>query len=241
MNNLSTNSTVGEIAATLPLSTRTFERLGIDFCCGGKVRLADACEARKLDPDALLRSIESDSASETSLSGTDWSNEPLDRLIDHILAVHHVYLKTQLPRIETLLAKVVAAHSSRHGEVLEPVAEIFGAMKQELDAHLMKEEMVLFPLIRRLAGENEPADCPSHCGSVRNPIRVMVMEHDSAGDALARLRALTSGFTPPSDGCNTFRATYAELEALEKDLHQHIHLENNILFPRAVEREAVTV
>ena len=137
-----------------------------------------------------------------------------------------------------MLEKILGKHGQRHGDVLLPLAETFRPMHEELDGHLMKEEMILFPLIRQLdtAGVSGPG---FHCGSLRNPIRVMTMEHDNAGEALARLRELTAGYTPPDDACNTFRAFYAELADLERDLHRHIHLENNILFPRAVEREAM--
>jgi regulator of cell morphogenesis and NO signaling len=144
-------------------------------------------------------------------------------------------MKVQLPRVEARLAKVLHAHGDRHGDMLCAVARVYGAMKAELDGHLAKEEMVLFPLVRALEG-----GAPSgsfHCGSVQNPIRVMFMEHDSAGEALVELRRLTNGYTVPPDACNTFRALYFELEEMEKDLHRHIHLENNILFPRAIALE----
>jgi regulator of cell morphogenesis and NO signaling len=166
---------------------------------------------------------------------TDWMQAPLSTLIDHILDTHHAYMKVQLPRVEARLAKVLHAHGDRHGDMLCAVARVYGAMKAELDGHLAKEEMVLFPLVRALEG-----GAPSgsfHCGSVQNPIRVMFMEHDSAGEALVELRRLTNGYTVPPDACNTFRALYFELEEMEKDLHRHIHLENNILFPRAIALE----
>jgi regulator of cell morphogenesis and NO signaling len=133
-----------------------------------------------------------------------------------------------------MLQKLLTKHSDRHGAALQPAAIVLSGLKQELESHLLKEEMVLFPLIRQMEA------APHHSG-VRNPIRVMLMEHDNAGAALARLRELTGGYVPPADACNTFRACYGELEALEKDLHLHIHLENNILFPRALELEAVAV
>jgi regulator of cell morphogenesis and NO signaling len=156
-------------------------------------------------------------------------------LIDHILNTHHAYMKTQLPRVAALLAKVLQAHSDRHGDMLRAVAAVYGPMKAELDGHLAKEEMVLFPLVRALDGGAKPGSF--HCGSVQNPIRVMWMEHDSAGEALAEMRRLTSDYTAPEDACNTFKALYFELAEMERDLHRHIHLENNILFPRAIALE----
>jgi regulator of cell morphogenesis and NO signaling len=226
--------TVGEIAATLPASVRVFEKYRIDFCCGGKVPLDQACAKSGLDTAAVLEEIEKVAAA-PSADTTDWQNADLDRLIDHILETHHGYMKIQLPRLEMMLAKV----ASKHGERLPPLGPVFGPMKEELDGHLYKEEMILFPLIRGLihaqrTGNSAPM---SHCGSVRNPLCVMLMEHDSAGDALVRLRELTGGYTVPEGACNTFRALYHELEELEADLHRHIHLENNILFPRAIALE----
>jgi len=235
MTTISTDITVGEIAASQPVSARVFEKYGIDFCCGGRLPLAEACQRQGLDPAVVLDEINSAAHSHDAAPETDWQAAPLGRLIGHILDTHHTYTKEQLPRLEAMLGKILDAHSARHGDTLVPVAATFRAMRQELDGHLMKEEAILFPLIRALESGDGPGHF--HCGSVRNPIRVMVMEHDSAGGALARLRHLTSGYQPPADACNTFRAFYFELSALEADLHRHIHLENNILFPRAVALE----
>jgi len=243
MSTLNRELTVGEIAAQSPAAIRVFERHHIDFCCGGNVPLRAASTARGLALEFLVQEIDAEIAGgalSTEKAGPDWQSASLSDLIEHIVATHHAYMKAQLPRIAEMMDKVLARHSANHGGVLEPLAMTFFAMREELEAHLMKEEMILFPLIRRIehARQSGAVPPPSHCGSVGNPIRVMVMEHDSAGDALAKIRELTGGLTPPADACNTFRALYFELEALEADLHQHIHLENNILFPRAVEMEA---
>ena len=237
MNAFTSENTVGEIAAGLPLSVRVFERLGIDFCCGGKVALRDACTGKGLDAASVIAQIQQ--ATQPADSATDWQSAPLGALIDHILTAHHAYLKSQLPRLAAMLEKILTKHGDRHGDVLRPLAATFRPMMEELDGHLMKEEMILFPLIRQLEHAGRPKNGGFHCGSVQNPIRVMVMEHDSAGEALGRLRELTAGYTPPEDACNTYRAFYAELADVERDLHRHIHLENNILFPRAVELEAL--
>ncbi len=234
MTTSTTDRTVGQIAAEFPASVRIFEKHGIDFCCGGKLPVDRACAAKSLDPAVLMAEIEQ-AVQAPAEDPTDWMNAPLSTLIDHILETHHAYMKVQLPRVEARLAKVLQAHRDRHGDTLYAVARVYGAMKTELDGHLAKEEMVLFPLVRALEG-----GAPSgsfHCGSVQNPIRVMCMEHDSAGEALVELRRLTGGFTVPPDACNTFRALYFELEEMERDLHRHIHLENNILFPRAIALE----
>jgi len=229
---------VGEMAAARPASVRVFEAHGIDFCCGGKSPLADACRDRGIGLDALLAEIDQ-ACSTGALDDKDWTQADLNDLIDHILSAHHAYLKTQLPRLEAMLDKVRSKHGERHGDVLEPLAATFGPLKRELESHLMKEEMVLFPLIRSLALARDSGTRPAahHCGSVRNPLRVMLMEHDSAGEALAGMRSIAGGYTAPADACNTFRALFWELSELERDLHRHIHLENNVLFPRAVELE----
>ncbi|MGA3018317.1 MAG: iron-sulfur cluster repair di-iron protein [Bryobacteraceae bacterium] len=238
MSMLSPQITVGELAARMPASAPVFEQFGIDYCCGGGQPFDQVCRTRGLDPAAVLAEIER-RADPACGAGPqpDWPSAPLNLLIDHIVGTHHVYMKTQLPRLDGMLDKILAKHAARHGAVLLPLAETFRAMKQELEGHLMKEEMILFPLIRSLEeGGGETKGFP--CGSVQNPIRVMVAEHDSAGRALGGMRQLAAGYTTPEDACNTFRAFYFGLEEMERDLHQHIHLENNILFPRAVALES---
>jgi regulator of cell morphogenesis and NO signaling len=221
--------TVGEIAAQFPASIGVFERYGIDYCCAGSRPLEEACRRQGADPAAVLEDVRQALLGPTPGAEIDWRSAGLGELIDHILTTHHAYLKRQLPRLENMLAKTLSQHAARHGEVLQPLAEIFRGMRQELDAHLMKEEAILFPLIRNPGA--------SHCGSIQNPIRVMLAEHDSAGQALAGMRRLTAQYQVPADACNTFRSLYLELAELEADLHRHIHLENHILFPRAIEAE----
>ncbi|MBZ5582880.1 MAG: iron-sulfur cluster repair di-iron protein [Acidobacteriia bacterium] len=225
--------TVGEIAAQSPASIRVFEKHRIDYCCGGGLAVGEACAARGLNAAEVLQEV--DGAAGPAVSA-DWRSAQLGSLIEHIVENHHGYLKAHLPRMASMLEKILAKHSERHGDTLRPLAATFRGLKEELEAHLMKEEMILFPLIRSMEATQGAAGGPAafHCGSVQNPIRVMLMEHDSAGEALARMRQLTSGYTPPEDACNTFRGFYFELAEMERDLHVHIHLENNILFPRAV-------
>ena len=217
MNTLTAALTVGRIAAENPASTRVFEKYGIDFCCGGRTGFAEACAARGLNPETVLGELEA-AAAGSAENRTDWQTAPIGLLIDHILGTHHVYLKRELPRLAAMLEKVEAAH----GSAVPAIAEVLGPMTAELEAHLMKEEIVLFPLIR--------GGRPGAMG----PIRVMLAEHDAAGEALAQLRSLTGGYRTPAEACNTWRALYAGLGELERDLHQHINLENNVLFPRAL-------
>lgn len=234
MNLLQDQTTVGEIAARYPASVRVFEKHRIDFCCGGKTPLADACRTRGIEPGQLLAEL-ADTLQPKPAEADNWNEAPLGELVDHILRTHHDYLKSELPRLSALLAKVTEAHRAKHGDMLLRLGEVFEPLRQELEAHLMKEETMLFPLVRGLEtarATGRPAP-PAHCGSVNNPIRVMMFEHDAAGEALALLRQITDGYRVPDGACNTFRALFYELAELEADLHRHIHLENNILFPRA--------
>ena len=164
---------------------------------------------------------------------------PLGELIDHIVATHHGYMKTALPRLRVFVPTVLNAHGEHHGDVLGRVQDLFNALDAEISSHLMKEEQVLFPYLAALeAHAREGKPLPPACfGSARYPIRQMEHEHESAGQALAQLREVTHDYALPADACPTFAAMYEELQRMEADLHQHIHLENNILFPRAIELE----
>ena len=193
MTTSTTDRTVGQIAAESPAAVRVFEKHGIDFCCGGKIPVAEACSRKGLDPARPARRNRPGYPGTRAEDRTDWLTAPLPALIDHILDTHHAYMKTQLPRVEARLAKVLQAHGDRHGDMLSAVAAVYGAMKAELDGHLAKEEMVLFPLVRALDSGAKAGSF--HCGSVQNPIRVMFMEHDSAGEALVEMRRLTNDYT----------------------------------------------
>jgi regulator of cell morphogenesis and NO signaling len=221
------------MVAERPARARVFEELGIDYCCGGKKPLDDACEARGLDVDAVVRAlVETDAAPQAEEA--DWTQAPISHLTDHIVRKHHDYLRQELPRLQGLVEKVVRAHSAKHPEVIE-LQQVFLGLSAELKAHLMKEEQVLFPMCVQMEATHSLSH--SHCGSVSNPVRVMEMEHDNAGAALARIREITQDYTPPADACNTFRVMLDGLRDLEVDLHQHIHKENNILHPRVIALE----
>ncbi|WP_306590136.1 iron-sulfur cluster repair di-iron protein [Geothrix sp. 21YS21S-4] len=226
---------VGELVMARPEAMRYFEGLGIDYCCGGHRTLAEACRAAGQAPEAVLKGLE---ALELPMAGVpslrDWKAASLTDLIGHIIATHHEYLRTELPRLDVLMAKVLAVHQERHPE-LARVGEIFRALAGDLMPHLIKEEQILFPYIQRM----EKGEAGSSCfGSVQSPIRVMEMEHEAVGGLLAELRELTSAYAVPADGCATFRALYDGLETLERDLHLHIYLENQVLHPRAAALEA---
>lgn len=233
MTTLSTQTTVGELVKDRPARSRIFEQLEIDYCCGGKIPLAEACAKKGLNPDEVLARIQADDATDSELVDADAMG--LAELADHIERTHHAYLKEELPRLDFMTRKVAAVHGDGEPR-LHDIRETFVAFQDELLNHMMKEEQVLFPMIRQI----EQADGPVqfHCGALANPIRMMEHEHDNAGDALAKFRTLTDDFTPPDWACNTFRAMYDAFAALEPNMHQHVHKENNVLFPKALDREA---
>jgi len=235
--NITQDTPVGSIVVERLGRASVFERLGIDYCCHGATPLEKACAERSLDVDHVLAEIaESDQRGvNEDVDRVDYSAMPAGDLADQIVATHHVYLRRELPRLSELIDKVVATHSSNHPELVE-VRQTFAALRQELEMHLMKEERVLFPLVKQLEAALEPFSI--HCGTVENPIRVMEHEHDSAGSALQRIRELTSNYRAPDDGCASFTALYDGLSCLESDLHLHIHKENNILFPKAAALES---
>ncbi len=228
--------TVRELALENPNATRVFERLGIDYCCGGGKTLAEACASRQV---ALEEVIESLVREQPVSASRDWSQAPLAELVQHILDTHHVYVKQEVPRLQQLAAKVATVHGQNHPEVLQ-IRSTFHDLSLELGNHLMKEEQILFPYIVEMdqaVTQGRPAP-PCMFGSVQNPVRMMMFEHDSAGEALRELRRASSDYAVPADACVTYKTFYDALAAFEGDLHQHIHLENNILFPRALQMES---
>ena len=223
---------LGDIVAAQPALARVFERLGLDYCCGGKQTLAAACSRRQLDPQTVAVMLEV--AAEAVRSGpaeVDAARLTLTALADHIEQTHHTYLKAELPRLTEMAERVALKHGWRDARLAE-VHEGIAALTEEMFAHMHKEETVLFPIIRQLEAGDRHAG--SHCGSLANPIRQMEAEHESAGGLTARLRELTDAFTPTPESCNTHRALLAGLAEFESDLHRHVHKENNILFPRAL-------
>ncbi|HEV2215233.1 MAG TPA: iron-sulfur cluster repair di-iron protein, partial [Terracidiphilus sp.] len=228
-------TTVRDIALEQPASIRVFERFGIDYCCGGRKPLAQACEERSVEPRTVLDAIE-EAVAGGGAQPRDWTQTKLEAICKHIVESHHAYIRAELPRLEMLAQKVVARHGDTRPE-LPQIQQLISSLGEELLQHLNKEEVVLFPYITNL--ERNLASCgprPLGCfGAVRNPIHVMMTEHDAAGDAMARMRVLSGDFTPPEDACPTYRGFYQGLAEFEQDLHQHVHLENNILFPRAIE------
>lgn len=236
---LSTARTVREVVLEFPEATRIFEKLGIDYCCGGNKPLEEACGAANLSVEQVLGSVEeAEQTARASRKDHNWQSEPLTDLISHIKRTHHKYTREAIERLVPLIGKVCSVHGKNHPELLQ-VQSLFHGLAQELSTHMMKEEMVLFPYIVRLEEaviQKEPV-LPAPFGTVQNPVAMMMHEHDSAGDALRALRVASAVYTPPGDACISYQTLYKALAEFEADLHQHIHLENNILFPRAIEME----
>jgi regulator of cell morphogenesis and NO signaling len=233
-----TGKPIRELATEYPATTRVLEAFGIDYCCGGGQSLQVACEAAKLPLAQVVQSVESVISAVSDQPEQSWGAAPLASLTSHIVSTHHSYVKSELPRLERLLAKVVGVHGSRHPE-LSQIQEVFLGVSQEFSTHMMKEEQMLFPYIGVLEAavrDGKPL-APPKFGSVRNPVQMMMMEHDSTGDALRQIREFSGEYNPPPDACVSFQALYTALQEFENDLHQHVHLENNILFPRAVDME----
>ena len=227
--------TVRELASTNPDAARIFESFGIDYCCGGERSLAHACSAAKVSLQGVVDAL----AKHAEEGDRNWQAASLAELITHIIEKHHGYVRNEIPRLIALIAKVAKVHGQNHTELAE--TEIaFRALAEELTVHLLKEERMLFPYIVQLesAARSRSRPAPAMFGTVKNPVRMMMMEHDSAGEFLHKMRELTNGYTVPEDGCMSYKMLYQALPEFETDLHQHIHLENNILFPRAIALEA---
>jgi len=236
---VTTEKTVRELALENPAATRVFEKLGIDYCCGGNQSLEQACRAANLPVDQVLDSLEmAEQTTRATQKIHDWQTEALGDLVAHIKSTHHNYTREEIARLGPLLDKVCSVHGKNHPELLH-VRASFAGLAQELTMHMMKEEMVLFPYIVRMEEaviQHEPV-LPPPFGSVQNPVAMMEQEHESAGAALRAMRQASSGYTPPVEACVSYQTLYNALLEFEADLHQHIHLENNILFPRAIAME----
>jgi regulator of cell morphogenesis and NO signaling len=229
---------IGEIVRDNFRTAEIFEAHNIDFCCGGKQLLGDACLAKGLRPEVLLVELETVSAS--GVTGTrNFNAWELDFLVDYIVNNHHSYVRGALPSIDAHAKKVASVHGMNHPEVVR-ISALFSGLKFELEQHLHKEEEILFPYIKNLAHSRQIGKAANGAsfGTIQNPIDMMTAEHEQAGADLEQIRILSGNYTLPSDACSTYTVLYQELHAFERDLHHHIHLENNILFPKALALEA---
>jgi regulator of cell morphogenesis and NO signaling len=227
---LDPQTSVGQIVLDYPQAVRAFESFGIDYCCGGQRPLAEACRVANVSIELVLDRLDGP-ATEAEVGEDHWKSAPLIEVADHIVSRHHGYVRQESQRLKDLAVKVVARHGAGHPE-LPRIAHLFDTITEDLASHMLKEEQVLFPMIGRMEESSQNLPC-----SVQFPIRQMMAEHDAAGESTSAIRALSGGFHPPADACASFRALYQGLEEFEKDLHRHVHLENNILFPRALQME----
>lgn len=234
---LDRTKTVRELAIELPNATRIFEKVRIDYCCGGNQRLDEACTQAGVDIEELARQLaETEPAINLKPAVPEGS---LADLANHIVYKHHVFTRDECARLTGLLEKVCGVHGTNHPE-LQQIRADFAVLRAELEPHMLKEERILFPYITSLEAAvlaNAPVPFAPF-GTVGNPISAMMREHDAAGDLLKNMRKLSQDFTVPEDGCFSYHTLYSALAELEADLHQHIHLENNILFPGAMQLEA---
>lgn len=228
-------TTLADLASGVPAATRVLERLGLDYCCGGRRSLDQACAEKGLDLDEVLGQIQSSLQGDaTRATHRDWRAEKASALVRHLLDTHHVYTREQLDRLAPLMHKVHAVHGATHPE-LAALKQTLTTFDADMRSHLEKEEQILFPYIFGLEADFAAGAC---FATIEQPITVMLMEHDSAGALLARMRELTNGYALPEGACASYSALYHGLEDLEADVHQHVHLENNVLFPRAIALES---
>jgi len=237
MNSLETR-TVRDLAVEIPAATRVFEKMGIDYCCGGNKLLADACASAGVEFKDVQRELTL--AAHAQAETPNFLTSTLENLISHIVLKHHSFTRLEIARLNALLDKVCLAHGENHSELIE-IYVLFRELGADLETHMTKEERVLFPYVIRMeaAAKQQVPLFRAPFGTVANPVRMMMLEHDRAGELLKKIRRLSSNYVAPADGCLSYKTLYAALETLEKDLHQHIHLENNMLFPRAIEMEPI--
>jgi regulator of cell morphogenesis and NO signaling len=233
---LTPETPLSAIALRNDANATVLERHKLDFCCRGGRSLQEACLAVGLDVDRVLAELAAETAARQESRGADvdWGGRSPRELVDYIVSTHHEYTRAALARLRPLVAKVARKHDDRHPELVR-VAVAFDALAQDMESHMMKEERVLFPYIRALGSPGGAPPAPF--GTVRNPVRMMMLEHDRAAELLEEIAAATADFSPPTDACNSFRALYAGLAELRLDLMKHVSLENNVLFPRAIALE----
>ncbi|HZW62210.1 MAG TPA: iron-sulfur cluster repair di-iron protein [Flavobacteriaceae bacterium] len=239
MNTISkeTQKQIGQFVAEDYRTAAIFSKYNIDFCCKGHRTLEEVCEKKEIDADILLDELNAvlNASVNTAIDYKSW---PLDLLAEYIEKKHHRYVEQHIPVLRKFLDKLCKVHGERHPELYE-INELFTASAGELSAHMKKEELILFPFIKKMVKatlDGKPVEAP-HFGKINNPIAMMMQEHDNEGERFRQIAALTDNYTPPADACNTYRVTFAMLDEFEKDLHLHIHLENNILFPKAAKLE----
>lgn len=235
--NIQENQIIGELVAKDYRTASVFKKYGIDFCCQGNRTINDACQKKNIDSKSVVNDLD-DVIQAQGDNATDYKSWPLDLLADYIEKKHHCYVVEKTAEILPYLDKICRVHGGRHPELIE-INEHFNKTAGELAMHMKKEELILFPFVRKLAKAKQEGSnviAPPY-GSVQNPIESMMQEHTNEGDRFRKIEELSNNYTPPQDACNTYGVTLGLLKEFEQDLHLHIHLENNILFPKAIELE----
>lgn len=237
--NITKDSVVGALVAANYQTASVFKTHGIDYCCNGNRTLEEVCNDDTISLGSLIEALTISLADTESPigGGIDYSSWPLDLLADYIEKKHHRYVASKIPEILPLLEKIVKVHGAQHPELAE-VEQLFKESAGELSAHMKKEELLLFPFIRKMiAAKQNGTTAQAPFGTIKNPIRAMMHDHDGEGERFRRIAAITHDYTPPADACNTYKITFSLLKEFEEDLHLHIHLENNILFPKSITLE----
>lgn len=231
------NTIIGELVAKDYRAASVFKNSKIDFCCSGNRTIEDACTQKKLDSNKLIEQLIA-VTTQNKDTGVDYNTWPLDLLADYVEKKHHRYVEAKTLEIMPFLEKIVRVHGDRHPE-LQEVEQLFKASTGELAQHMKKEELILFPFIRKMvAAKTSGTVAQASFGTIKNPIQMMMHEHEGEGERFRKIAELTNNYTPPADACNTYRVTFSLIKEFEEDLHLHIHLENNILFPKSIELES---
>lgn len=230
--------TIGDFVAKDFRTAAVFSKYGIDFCCKGNRTIEEACEKKGMNFSQIEKEVNSVLATKSE-GAIDFKSWPTDLLIDYIEKTHHRYVEEKSTVLVAFLDKLSKVHGHNHPELFE-IKELFDGCAGELAQHMKKEELILFPFIKKMETAirtNQLIEQP-HFGTVENPITIMKHEHENEGDRFVKIAELTNNYTPPADACNTYKVTFAMLQEFEQDLHKHIHLENNILFPKAIEMQS---
>ena len=236
MNTSLSSLSLAQIVNSNHKAASVFEKYHLDFCCKGKRSLEQACTEQELAVSLVTQELDTIFSNENNSTVIDFSKLNMAQLCDYIVQTHHAYVKNEMPQIIAYLEKVSSKHGDRHPELYK-IFQTFSAVKEEMEGHIKKEELVLFPRIKELQklADDENAQLQLNIGYLQSPITVMEQEHDHAGNLLNDIRIFSNDYTPPQDACTTYRLCFAALNAFELDLHQHVHLENNVLFPKAIE------
>lgn len=234
--NITKDTIVGQLVANNYKAATVFKENGIDFCCNGNRSIEQVCQEKNISLDEILNNL-NQIVEQNNNASIDYNSWPLDLLADYIEKKHHRYVELKLPEMIPYLDKITMVHGGRHPELAE-INTLFKESAAELSAHMKKEELILFPYIRKMVeAKRTSSTIHASFGTVQNPIRMMMHEHDTEGERFRKIEALSNNYTPPEDACNTYRVTYSLLKEFQDDLHLHIHLENNILFPKSIEME----